>query len=706
MKKIFTLFLLLLLAQFSFAGAVTSTNDLKLALLPTPSLKMELKDLSPCVVAADFEVPKTGFYLLEFRKAGWFSWGPKELPHSVGLWLDGVHRFSPWSIKGKAGPSDVLSTSIWLTKGTHHLEFRGSGARRFLTRQYGPRVWWRIPDEKKELDKTFELTQEPEGESIFRLGTKISWRARRSTLDWKDAREITLSVVRQRTTNEVFRKSVKLPAGKACAEALFPFPSNLEGVFDYSFTDDQGNVLSGPWEFVVIDPRPRKLPKKWKNLPPVPEAKDFGILVDSIDFSTEPTGSVHRIRDNATSTIVRAGKIGYRRSGIYRNYSFWWDLDGKNGGPFRLPREKSWWKDFGTKPEPKCYYMDADWFGFTLKVRNVQVPHLAVFYVPNDVFRRFPIELIDTQTGRANGAAIEVAPCVGEPGMVKVSIPFWPNANTIDALMMPSNTHGDERQTEAALVKVELYECPDGFPPLKEASGAWQKDRCVGWRGEQGNLSPEVCSIPPVWQDPNKKLPHVGVNLIANYDYTSFVTAWERCGEYNAYLGCNWMSWPIHSYFRMAHVRTSRLAWGYPLFGSVPKDRYCRETIKLILLICEKYGVSLYGDTMVSMNVPKMMARTKKSFESFISGYFSEESELVQTMMLTEGVKDYRQLKGAFLDNNSYGGNLNPVHPIARRFLIKLYGEIAAAAKDYPAFKGKFLRKHYRRYLQRERVPA
>lgn len=679
----------LLRATAAVAGAVTSTNDLKLALLPAPSLKMELAELSPCVAAGDFEVPAAGFYLLEFRKAGWFSWGRQELSRAVGLWLDGVHRLNPFSVTGKAGPADVLGTPFWLERGPHRLEFRGSGAWGYCTGAYGPRVWWRKPDVAAE---TLEFTQDPEGECIFRLGAKIVWRVRRSTLDRTAPYPVTLSVVRQRTTSEVFRRTAELPPGKSCAVADFAFPSGLAGVFEYTLTDATGSALSGPWEFVVVDPRPRRAPAKWKNLPPVPEAEDFGTLVDAVDFGAEPTGGVHRIRDNGTSAIVRTGPLVYRRSGTYRNFSFWWDIHANAGGPFRLPRDKSWWKDFNAKPEPKCYFTDADWFGFTLSVRQPQVPHLAVFHLPNDTFRRFPIELLDPQTGRANGAAVEIAPAVGEPGLVSVTVPFWPNSRTIDALMMASSTHGDKRHTEAAVAKVELYECPDGLPPLAEASGGWWRNRLAGWRGEQGNLSPEVCSIPPVWTDPKRILQHVGVNYIGDYDLTSFVVAWERCGEYNAWLGCNWMSWPIHSYYQMAHVRTERLPWGKPIFGVTPKDRYRRDTLKLVLLLCEKYGVSVYGDTMLSVNVPKKMARAGVSLAALAQGHDSEESELVRTMMLTEGVKDCKELEGAFLDDNSYGGNLNPVHPVARRYLVKLYGELAAAAKDYPAFKGITLR--------------
>ena len=692
MKTILALLGGVLLIASAFGGAVTSTNDLKLALLPAPSLRMELRELSSCAAAGDFEVPDSGFYLLEFRKAGWFSWGRQSLP-GVEMRLDGVHEPDPQSLSGNGGPSDVLGLPFYLKKGRHRLEFCGSGAWRYCSQTYGPRVWWRKPDLQTEGTKTLQLAQEPEGESIFRLGAAIVWKVRRATLDRTAPLAVTLSVVRQRTDEPVFSQTVSLAPGQACAEAAVAFPRDLAGVFDYRLTDDAGAVLSGPWEFAVVDPRPRPLPEKWKNLPPVAEPGDIGTLVDAVDFGREGTGAVHRIRDNAgSSAIVRTGALAYRRSGAYRNYSFWWDLEGKNGGPFRLPREQSYWKDFLAKPDPKRYFMDADWFGFTLSVKHPQVPHLAVFHIPNDLFRRFPIEILDPQTGRANGTAVEVSPAVGEPGTVEVTVPFWPNTDMVDVLMMASSTHGDARQTEAALAKVELYECPDGLPPLAEASAGWQPERLCGWRGEQGNLSPEVCSIPPVWTDPKKRLPHTGIHYIKDYDLTSFLVSWERCGEYNAWLGCNWMSWPIHSYYQMAHVRTERLPWGKAIFGASPKARYRRDTLKLVLLVCEKYGISFFGDTMLSINVPKVMERRKRTLESFATGHGEGEDELVQTMMLTEGVKDVHELEGAFLEDNGYGGNLNPVHPVAHRYLVWLYGELAAAAKDYPAFKGLTLR--------------
>ena len=615
----------------------------------------------------DVDVPETGFYVLNIRQDGQLRYSAPS--STVGFWLDGRHLRHYYELKEVGGILDEEPLPLWLEKGRHRLDARGSRVELYL--QQEPRLWFRSLASADAAPETLvvEMEKTP-GESVFRMGEAIEWTIQRSTLDCAEPLKLRFEAVRQRTDEIVFATDVELPPGQVRATATVAFPTDLSGAFEYAVKDMSGRELEGPWQFLVIDTGRKANPAFAARAAAGDTFDDpatFGVKVDEIDFGTEGLGCAHRIRDNGTSRVVDAGAVRYRQTG---------------------PKRKG-----AVDPKNNKNIASVDWFGYTLAVRHPGVAHLAVFELPNDRFRRFPVQLIDPQTGHSNGGYYEI-PQAAKPGTVRMIVPFWPNEPTIDGLMMPSDTHNDPRSTPGALARVTLYECPDGFPDLPAAKAGWNPDRLAGWSGEQGDLSPERTTTPPIRPD-GQKVPMVKTdNTSLYYDYTAYGLAWQRYGEYSAWQGHNYLSWPIHSY-DLAHVQTERLPWGSSLFAgndsSFRRDKYRRNTLKIILLNCEKYGVRFYGDLQVNNNVGRELAQGKTLAE--VAAAEDANRPLLNALIRAEGITDLSELEGAFLlEHNDLGGNLNPAHPLARRYYANFFGEIAALCRDLPAFAGMTIR--------------
>lgn len=653
------------------AGAFFHTEeDLKAPDIFGGDVKMTLLPGRGAWLSWDLEVPETGIYQINIRRNGALRWGSCCPETTVGFWIDGRHVRHYYGNTDDGGIYDEEPLTVHLEKGRRRLDARGTSAEQYLIQ--APRIWIRRLGGADDAAETLCVTHDDTpGESVFRKGEAIEWTVRRSTLDCREALRLRFEAVRQRSGETVFSREIALEPGKGCAAAKVRFPGELDGAFEYAVKDAEGRTLEGPWQFLVIDTELKEdadFAARAEAGECFDDPASFGVKVDEIDFGTEPLGGEHKIRDNGTSRTVDAGGVRYRETGPVRKGA----RDPKDGKHLAV----------------------TDWFGFTLKVKNPGVAHIAAFELPNDKFRRFPVQLIDPQTAHGNGAFYEIMPAA-KPGTVRMLVPFWPNEPEIDGLLMPSNTHNDPRSTPGAAAKVTLYECARGFPPLPPAKCGWNPERLAGWGGEQADLSPERTTTPPYRRD-GRKVPMAGFRGGVHYDYTAYGMAWQRFGEFSAWQGHNYLRWPIHSY-DMAHVQTERLPWGGSLFcgrSDFGRDKYRRNTLKIILLNCEKYGIRFYGDMQVNCNAGWELRRGH-TLEGLAAGREGHpaNARLVQSIIRAEGVKDLREMEGMFLrEHNNLGGNLNPAHPLARRYYANFFGEIAEFCGRLPAFAGMNLR--------------
>lgn len=603
----------------------------------------DLKLSTSGVLSGSFEIPEDGFYRLLIRVGGGnLRWG---CPSGTAS-LDGAPLFKLPAPGMKTGFFDEIPLTRFLEAGRHTLEFEGA-TDKFLTYPALRLGLFRVDGAD---DATLSITEAVPGETVFRKGEPFVWNFERATGPALATYQV--KVWRQRASDKrpLWSGSATLPANRARAVGVISYPCPEEGAFEYQILDGQGNILEGPWEFVVVDPTP----------PPTPKL-DSGVLVDSIDCAD--TG--HQFRDNGTSAVVS----GYRKTGPKSLHQVYEEVV---KGKEYVKRPENY-KD--AKGRIRGVF-DQDWFAYTLKPQHPEKAHLIVAWLPTDQYRRIAIQAFDPVTGFQNGSMMEVEPS-SDGKLVKLAFPFWPNCQAIDVTTAAVRARHGRIGTESAIAKIELYEYPDGFPPLPEAACGWNPGRLAGWGGEQLNLGVEVSATPRL-QDEwifAKDKPGKTRGFWRYHDYKALWQAWDRFGQYSRWRGDNLLVWPVHTY-EMAHLKTKRLFWGAEAFasgyGQRPVDKHRRDNLKLILLLCEKHGVNFVADFQINRGpTPELL--------KFIAEAEGAKSEDCQDLFLEGGGQHPSRV-------------LDPSQPVARSFLVHFYGDIARQYADCKALKGINLR--------------
>ncbi len=639
---------------------------------------IEFKDgAMPFVGMRDYEVsvPEDGFYefALQFAGSPW--------PHRY-CWamMDGVTIFQSNSIaRRKFGLLGTYGETRYITKGRHLFRvssytdhFTHTDMTGFLEQaRFGLR---RIPASMPAM--TLGVHEKGRNDVVFGKGERFILSIERATIE-----SVTYLVeVREQRGADAPRWSwkVALPGGESHAVAEVEMPTDKEGAFEYTVTDAAGNVVEGPWSYVVIDPT---------RLPPAIEGEAAKLakpaLVDAVDCA-KPEDAEHTFRDNGTSKVVEedgvrfrvTGETGYHTVGYVHAENF---NQAKNGP----------WRRAGEGEKAQIDYQSMDWFAYTLNVKNPGKAHMVTVWIPTQKRRYVAVQAFDQVTGQCNGAVMETGDAPRSAKLAPLSFVVWPNGKAIDLMIfchnMPKGHPGhsvfDNKQGAAA--RIELFEFPDGLPPLPEAAGGWKAERRFGWMGEQVNIGIEQRTMVKFFTGDEMipgnmpSGPKWGWYGGGYFDWKALSEAWGRLGEFSRWRGDNLVIWPVFSY-SMSMLTLDRLPKGFETYcdgyGYRPVDRLRRDQLKLILLIMAKYGVTFVPDMMLHHISAEHILATDTERN------YSEEGLFVSG---TDG----KPFKG-----NSGAAVLNPAHPLSRKYLVDLYGELAAKYGKYKSFGGANLR--------------
>ena len=391
------------------------------------------------------------------------------------------------------------------------------------------------------------------------------------------------------------------------------------------------------------------------------------MLVDSVDC-TKAEDPEHLFRDNGTSRVVAGPDGPYRATGTAKLRSISYLKDGTT------------WRRANDGEKGQVSYRAADWFAYTMQVKNPGRAHLLVGLVPNDVKRLVSMFAIDQLTGQYNGWVLDAGDAPAAGGFSPLAFVVWPNTTAIDVSVWCSNdNHNSVLNRQGAVARLELYELPDGLPALPEAVGGWTSRAEFGWEGEQVNLGPNERTMPSLWvgDDPIPSGKGIGWDLY--HDWKAFQTSWERFGQFSAYRGDNLVSVTVNAYgmnLLQGEIERMlpRLLDIYSLgYRARVEDPFERDIFKLMLLTAQKYGVRLSADFMVH-----------------------RLEVIAPTLARQAGVP----AEGIILTDCTgqiwYGGSkitmLNPAHPVARKYLIGLMDALGRQYGRFPAFAGVRLR--------------
>ena len=394
-------------------------------------------------------------FSFDVKKAGYFRLGTHGLRGACGsVALDGWALFPLDSAYAtiKSGFWQELAVRRWLEPGRHTLR---------ITSYKNSEKWSPFiqPVQPADASDSVAIWVKDRADMIFELGETMAFAMEQSTATDTG---YNLEIMAQRG-GLVWQKKITLPANaiRSYREIVYNCPQ--EGAFEWRLLRDSGEVVTGPWQFAVVNPAPLGIPR-----PNSPETRRECDLVDRVDCVD--TG--HVFRDNQSSRVVK----NYRITGTKSEYKGLDKVDGK------------WQK----VEKGGIHCTDQDWFAYTMKVKSPGKPHRLTAWVPTDKTRMIAVQVFDQVTGSSAGAVM----CVKEPTAdgkpVPLSCVLWPNGDAIDvtAFAAPKQQAGSFLN-ESAVVSFELFEYPDGLPALPEADAGWgrlQGVRLVGratepWRG-------------------------------------------------------------------------------------------------------------------------------------------------------------------------------------------------------------------------------
>jgi len=624
-----------------------------------------------------FEIKENGFYEFAMQFAAVRPW----FPYYADVKLDGEFLYHYRNRGGGriSGFMNTLGAVRYFRRGNHSIRISSHSTHLTFTDMTGfiegARIGLsRISPKNPEL--TLGITEKGREDMVFSKGEKLTIKFERATN--KNGAQYQVEIRRQRSGEEpIWTADVKLPLEKEYAVSEAVYHCKEEGAFEYQVRDSSGKIIEGPWAFVVIDPTPLPLPKigdKTKSAPKV--------LVDSVDCWNSGDRE-HLFRDNGTSKVVKSKSGKYRVTGKSRRYFTYFRKE-KNGKFVRLKK--------GEKPRRyrDPHYLHQDWFAYTLKVKNPGKPHMVTIYIPTDSKRVVSVQGFDHVTGQYNGAVMDVGDTPQSSSVVPLSFLMWPNGKAIDVTTFCDNDKRWETQNrQGAIQRIELYEYPDGLPPLPEAAAGWSRSREFGWQGEQVNLGMEQRMMPKFWRN-NEMIPgviHRFKWFDGYYDWKALREVWQRFGELSRWRGDNFIMWPVHTY-GLNVLQTDHMPKNNEAFSRGYKyrdvDRMRRDQFKMILLLCQKYGVKFVADFQFHRIYQGNVLVTDKQGiyrkgKNLGTGYSNDGIYLIA-------------LDGKPFTKHSGAAMLNPAHPLARQYMIDMYGEIAEKYGKYPAFGGVHIR--------------
>ena len=618
---------------------------------------------TPFIGARDYtvQIPADGFYRFFMHFKACQPW----LPYYAAVYLDGeplVH----YKARGNGrelGFLNTLEESRLMKKGEHKVRVYSYTAHLAHTDMDGflsnARMgFFKLSDKNPEL--CLGVVEKGRRDMVFKKGEPLELELARPPIS--EETPYRLEVRGQRDEqSQVWTKEIKLKAAGAIASGVIEYPCDKEGAFEYSLMDSSGKRIAGPWSFVVVDTTPIPAPKLKGSIP-----AENKVLVDSVDC-TLGADPEHHFRDNGTSKVLSGKDGNYRVTGDSRRRTV--SYHKTKEGP---------WVQVGDKEQHEISATASDWFAYTMKVRNPGKPHILTAYVPTDVRRLVPLMAYDQVTGQSSAAVLDSGDSKGGEAFTKLSCVLWPNGDAIDVSTFCDNdARWPEQLRQGAIAKLELYEYPDGLPALPQGPDGWSKDKEFGCAGEQIDIGIEQRTMPKFWSGDPKAIPGVVPGWQwgrgGYLDWKALSEAWNRFGQYAMHCGINTVIWPVATY-GISYLHTDKIPNDDEAYGTGyayrPVDRWRRDELKMILMICGKYNVRFVADMMVQ----------RIDYERILAANGGDKAKCPE--------------EGLFLSD--VNGNvitypariMNPSNPICRRYLIEMMEEIGTLYGDCQGFGG------------------
>ncbi len=676
-----------MLAAVAMAGA---TQEFRLE---------DARTIYPCYRTWEFKVEEPGLYAVDVVPPS----GRQPVRPGIRLWLDGVQIGfvrDATDYSAKVGDKGCFRRIRHLKRGRHSLDlYLNLGTYEFADSMEKAMGKVGIKFETKRLENGEVGFWMPDdcmarvaGEPLVVFGCAAKNGSRRGAETQRDfmmeVRPVGVDDIVWSQTLAIDTKPVR-----------FEYPCDKEGAFKYVVRDDKGEVVEGPWDFVVTD-----IGRKEQTdlLTPngvrgtvsrvsdeqirvidksIASSSGESILIDCVDC-TEGAGGAHLFRESGKSEIVETPDGAYRQTGPHGCRDIFYDKSDKGGNWQRIPKNKkgaAWRRDF-------------DWFGYTLHVEHPGKTHLLVCKIPNDVRRLTHVFAFDRRTGRNNGWGLDTGDAPAAGPWSELRIPVWPNTNVIDVMVVNTdgvrNSHVPHPNRRGAAAELSLVEFPDGLPALEAPGCGWDRTREFGWDGEQVDLGPNERTMPRLSDEAvsvrwSKDAMTKGANKHGPaHSWADMAATWERTFELEAWRGGTTIAFPVYSYGMVSFqgdaqkiVPPANDRYAVNRVGATCGDPFDRDTFALMLQRAEKHGVKLVADFMVQRTYGHVV-------EAWARRYGMEDATNGIYLSVSADGRPYKSAPCV------YAGMPNPAHPAARAAQIEFCREFGRRYGRYASFGG------------------
>ena len=310
------------------------------------------------------------------------------------------------------------------------------------------------------------------------------------------------------------------------------------------------------------------------------------------------------------------------------------------------------------------YNLQADWFAYTLHVPEAQQPYVAEIDYPDDDERTFIIALAEealnprcpTQ-GLASGGQYSLS-----QSMQKHEFYFFPRQH--DPRLVFQNWYTGQR---AAAARIRVYRIASGFPAVR-----------FGADGRRYGMYQE---------EPLRFTSYFGAAPEGN-TWSNLWRCAERFGQLSNFVGANFWHPTIAVYQSRLWPGTSIPGYqiadedGWGVIGpTTAKEPVEKDILRLMLLACEKYGMTFVGELHMPPN-DILMRTLDQRFGG--TGDLGDDGPQKPWLAVS---KD-----GECGAKSAYKPYYNALYPGVQDWVASVVQELAERYKDSPAFKGAAIR--------------
>jgi hypothetical protein len=414
----------------------------------------------------------------------------------------------------------------------------------------------------------------------------------------------------------------KIRPGESVFEQTVAIPTDLEGIFDLKAFDKDGRAVDRALQYIVVNT---------VSNPPSTQTlqKDLVMKISAVKQTPDYTSGEDRVVEASFGSYRESGKNGYFQK-----------------------------RFFDRHPE------QTDYFAYSLNLPAIQEPYLVEVDYPDDAERTFTISLVEKDVNPYSlDSGIKTGGSYAPTGQTQTHQMFFYPRQT-DPRLLFLNWHTGQR---AAVKEIRIYRVDSGFPALAQPTS-----------GRRFGI---------YFEEPLRFTTYFGALPVGN-TWETILSSAERWAHWSRFIGANFWQQTIAAYQSMMWPAETIPGYGMADEDGIgvigpftSREPLRKDLLRLMLLVCEKYGLDFIGEIHIPGNEILLRALDRRfGGDGNLSDNVANKPWLLASKDGVLGVRD-PQLP-----------YFNPIHPAVQDWVLSVVKEIAERYKDSQAFKGVAIR--------------